>query len=759
MLLVILSATQLLAQKDVIIFNEYTSSDTVDMGMCMPGDSLITSFIIKNQTSKDLMMANFGPSWGTFQDPGHPNEFDEFNKFKTPLPFNLAANLSGRYYVMFSATTDLLKSKPRKNTIRLRMGLFDPKLHDPILNPPNDTVDMVGFRDFRLIARKTIHNIDVFEQEMKYDSVYINPVDTLRKQLIIQNSWSRDLRIDSTKFYRSPNAEITTDINPMPLKISRYQTTGFQKIWNFAYYPTRWGLDESTFIIYYNPNPTINPDSLDIRQTLVNGVGVEQFLKITNVDSADFTFNSINFGDLDVGDSKTVQAEFQLLGNIPFGALSMRILQIDSDKPAEGYELIRKFKTDRHLQPSENDTIIVRFNPMKADTFRARLVFESDISKRKIWGAPDSVRFRSFYLSGAGRQAEIASLPDTIDFGNIIVNEGGDCPTRRDSNVIISNIGNLRLNAIFKILPDNNDNPFKINDQILNVDGRSSLIQILTFDSIANVARDYEAYLYIYSNSPPNKDTLRIVLRARGIYPDTMDIKFPGEVRNMPGRRIVLPILIDKKKISVAKIFTDTLTYNPTLLDFYRVNHIGTASELAEKIDAKQNSEQGYVAIKIQTRGTERFLQNDTLILIEFDTYLGDNITTPVHFMNPKLSDGICQRVLTLNRIDGKFTLDSVCGLDMKVGKHSNSRFKLLAPNPNPIKNELNLEFEMAFKTNSEIRLYNTFGEVVKVLVNNELPEGIYTRTYNIENLSSGLYLLEMRAGIFHDVKQIVISK
>ena len=747
-----ISSAGLRAEKRVAIFNEYTLSDTVDLGMCMPGDELVTIFNLKNLTNHRLRMIGIDPTYGVFKLPGHPGEYNEFFNVSN-FPFDVGGNELKKFYFKFQAFS-ITSFPPRKNTARLRLGLFNPDS----LALPSDTNDLAGFRDFVVVARKTIHYIDMFEDFISFDSVYVYPKDTVRRDLIVQNSYEKPLEVIKTEYERSYNAEITATIKSLPLKFEPYLHEGFQHVWHFAYYPRNMGLDTATLTISYKPDPVNYPDSLDERVTRIHAIGVQQDLGIIKADSAkEFDFNSINFGDVDVGKTKEVKFVIRTVGNIPFGALSQKIYQYDSDRPALGFKIIRKMIDTTDLQPFMTDTMIVRFTPARSDTFRARLVIESDIIHRNIIGYPDSVRYRTIILEGVGRQAEIAEIPGEINFGNIVVNETGDCPTRRDTLIPISNIGNLELLVHSRVYPDNNSNPFKVKPAFITVPGQQTRYILISFDSIIKKPGNYEAQLYILSNSPKNKDTLVSVLKARGVYPDTMDIGIPRNVRSKPGRRISIPILIDKNKASIARIFTDTITYNKSILYFYGTRKEGTAAEFSE-VSAVQSTDRGALFIDIETLGSERFLSRDTLIVLEFDTYLGDNVSTPLHFLNPKFGDGICEQILSLNKTDGSFSLDSVCGLNQKTGAqyYNGVLFKLLAPNP--ASNKIRVDFELDNQYRTQILLFNSYGEKVAVLSDENLRKGTFTRTFELKKLPAGIYFVEIRAGMYKKVEHLIIT-
>lgn len=743
----------LVSQNSVAIFNEFTISDTIDMGMCMPGMELTTIFNLKNLENKRFQMNGINPTYGVFFLPGHPDEFNEFFNV-TSFPVILQPNSQRQFLFKFQAFS-VTSFPARKNTARLRLGFFNP---DSLTLPENDG-QLVGFRDFVVIGRKTEHYIDVFERTIQFDSIYVYPLDTVRKQLIVQNSSPFKLELEDVRYVRSFNAEITSTIKKLPLTFSPYLDDGFQHVWHLAYYPRNMGLDTAELSFYYRPDTLNYPDSVVVRRTSIKAVGVMQDLGVVRADTAEFTFNSVNFGDVDVGQSKEVRIALQTVGNIPFGALSQKILQYDSDREAEGFSIVRRMNDSVDLQPFLSDTMIVRFEPTRSDTFQVRLVLESDIIHRKIYGYPDSVRYRTIILRGVGRQAEIAALPTVIDFGNITVSDFGDCPTRRDTLIAVSNTGNLELRVQNRVVPDNNSNPFKVEPGFVTIPGRESRFVRVIFDSIATKPIDYEAQLLVYSNSPKGKDSLTVLLKARGVYPDTMDIKFNSNISSFPGRRISIPVLIDRRKVSVARVFSDTITYNNSILNFFGTRTAGTASRFAQTVLASQNGNSGELYLRIETLGSERFVSSDTLIILEFETYLGDETRTNLHFVNPKFGDGICERILSLNASDGSFAIDSVCGLEFKTRVQMLNPIRFYSIMPNPAGNDATINYEVTEQTDVKIVLINLFGEEIRTSNMHSTFPGLYSYQYDLSGIPPGVYFVDIRSSSFSNVKQLMIIK
>ncbi len=57
------------------------------------------------------------------------------------------------------------------------------------------------------------------------------------------------------------------------------------------------------------------------------------------------------------------------------------------------------------------------------------------------------------------------------------------------------------------------------------------------------------------------------------------------------------------------------------------------------------------------------------------------------------------------------------------------------------------------------IKIYNTRGEEVATLVNEEKPAGNYTVNFNVSKLSSGIYFYRIKAGDFVRINKMILLR
>lgn len=741
----------LYSQSKILIFNEYTASDTVDMGMCIVGDSLETYFNIINFSGEVLKIGGNDYTYLIGRAVDDPDNLD-FLEFFGPrdLPRIIDTNVNSLFSIKYIPFSPSPLFPEGKKIVKLWLGLFNPEVNDP----PASLQEIVKGREFTLIARKSAKELDVYENLLDFDSVWVTPTDTLYKILVVQNNTKSKLLVDSILFYRSINAEIRLQKKPTPLTFGEYRSGDERHAFKISYYPMNLGRDTALVRFIYS-SPSM-PDTVKSIQTIIRGVGVTQKIKIHTIENADLVGGFIDFGNVPIDTAKEVKVFIQNSGNLPFGVLKQEILNFYTNTPSTGFKLVDSLQKDKLLMPTELDSFKILFAPTQRDTFLAKVKFTSDLSRRKIFGYPDSAKEVVFYIRGVGLAPKLTSEVDLIDFGNIIINDVQGCPTIRDTVIRLTNAGNYVVqvqNA--KIDPPYPQTPFRIFEENFEIPPYSNKSLRIVFDSIARNVGLYEATLVITSSFSKIRDTLFIKLKANGVLPDPIQLSFPSEINFKPNSTVSIPILVEKNKISRVKEYADTILLNPRILVYNNATVAATASARAELLDIQQNS-QGLLSINISTKWNESFLPSDTLIVLNFNTYLGDEIESRIEFLAPRFGDGVCSRALTPVAQYSYVRIDSLCGLAYKLFDGRGGFFHLGSPSPNPAENVLNFDFVVPFQSHTRINLYDSYGNFITTFVDEVIAPGKYSVNFQLDKLPLGIYFIKMNSGIFQEVKHFV---
>ncbi len=78
---------------------------------------------------------------------------------------------------------------------------------------------------------------------------------------------------------------------------------------------------------------------------------------------------------------------------------------------------------------------------------------------------------------------------------------------------------------------------------------------------------------------------------------------------------------------------------------------------------------------------------------------------------------------------------------------------------PNPFDPSTNINFTLPSPEFVTLKIYDILGKEVTTLVNEELNAGNYTKTWNANNLSSGVYFYKLNANKFTETKKMVLVR
>ena len=98
------------------------------------------------------------------------------------------------------------------------------------------------------------------------------------------------------------------------------------------------------------------------------------------------------------------------------------------------------------------------------------------------------------------------------------------------------------------------------------------------------------------------------------------------------------------------------------------------------------------------------------------------------------------------------------------LGKALPATFALLQNYPNPFRAGTNIDYQLPTHCNVEIKIYNTAGSLIKVLISEEQMAGYHTVNWDGKNemgesVASGVYFCSIKAGNFTATKKMVVRR
>ena len=78
---------------------------------------------------------------------------------------------------------------------------------------------------------------------------------------------------------------------------------------------------------------------------------------------------------------------------------------------------------------------------------------------------------------------------------------------------------------------------------------------------------------------------------------------------------------------------------------------------------------------------------------------------------------------------------------------------------PNPFNNCCAIKYSIPKSSQVSLKIFNTLGEELETLVNGEKPIGTYEVNWNAENIPSGVYFYQIKAGDFTQTRKMILLR
>ena len=90
---------------------------------------------------------------------------------------------------------------------------------------------------------------------------------------------------------------------------------------------------------------------------------------------------------------------------------------------------------------------------------------------------------------------------------------------------------------------------------------------------------------------------------------------------------------------------------------------------------------------------------------------------------------------------------------------YSLSEFQLYQNYPNPFNSTSIISYSIPKSSQVSIKIFNTLGEEIETLVNEEKAVGTYELTWNAANIPSEVYFYRLQAGDFVQTRKMILLK
>lgn len=162
----------------------------------------------------------------------------------------------------------------------------------------------------------------------------------------------------------------------------------------------------------------------------------------------------------------------------------------------------------------------------------------------------------------------------------------------------------------------------------------------------------------------------------------------------------------------------------------------------------------GFYAQKFDTLGNSVWGKNVLVTIFNGLSTVSDCNGGVIHLAYKDEFTIIAQQVNTYGRLGDVIT--NVKENNELIDKNN---FYLYQNYPNPFNSETNIRYTLSFDSEVEIELYNTLGELIKIITPGFQSKGSNSITLNMNNFPSGIYFCQVKAGEKKQIIKIIVLK
>jgi WD40 repeat protein len=405
------------------------------------------------------------------------------------------------------------------------------------------------------------------------------------------------------------------------------------------------------------------------------------------------------------------------------GTAPLHVLGLDVTSGNTSEFAVPRGAGDFFLAPSDCQTITFQFSPTQVGQRNAKITVRSTIGDKV-----DSINIR-----GEGVIETLALSTDVVDMGVEYVGN------QKDSIVaVLENRGSTSINITPIQYLDNKDVLFFDNSITnFNLAANSSKSMTLYFKPkeggrvTGKIGFDYNGV-----GSP-----LEMLLFGRGIGDPYAELNLINQSA-YPGEKISVPLMLkNEEDLSLSKITTLSLDleYNRTLLrPIGNYTPIVNGDKATIKIDIPYNKQKA----------------GETLTTIDFDVALGNAQGCELTLSNPKSNDNNA----VIYAKSGTFSLLGICEDGGARLINPELQAGIMSISPNPTNDNFNVEVSLIEAAQSELILLNSLGQQVMTILSTT-DTGKHTKSVSTDQLSTGIYYLQLRTATYIENKVIRVEK
>jgi hypothetical protein len=213
-----------------------------------------------------------------------------------------------------------------------------------------------------------------------------------------------------------------------------------------------------------------------------------------------------------------------------------------------------------------------------------------------------------------------------------------------------------------------------------------------------------------------------------------------------------IPVMLDDQLLVMpGDTLEINLRYDP---DFVILDDIARDGLLGGWSMTTVRNKRGDIVLRLIAPPGATDLNTGTILRLSMRPFLGSKFASELAVT--ATSSNPC---VSIETVGGKIRLDSICGLNFRLMDFAASKYSLSQNDPNPFNPTTRIRFSVAFDGPTRLAVFNAVGEVMAVLVDEELAAGEYEAVWDAGTASSGLYYYTLRSGSWSATRRMVVVK
>lgn len=410
------------------------------------------------------------------------------------------------------------------------------------------------------------------------------------------------------------------------------------------------------------------------------------------------------------------------------------------------FALVEPFEGERTLAAGARLPILVRFSPLQPGPREVQIHAETG---SRFQPQLDSV------LTGFGLHA-LSS--DTLEFDDTLAYSCGE----RSGRLIIRNDGNVPL-TIDGEIRFVSDPPV----MTMNVPAPGHTIAVgeslpidftLAFAGHAGVTRGTIAWSFKEppNQSPPREFTRELVIESM---PQRYVASATAPAQVVPGETFELAVTVDSaawpflQEQEVSAI----IEFDPSMTVFDDAAWSGGGDMTGPwRRGAVRRMSPGKMEVTFTSAtGKPLPLLGMPLPTIPFKSYIGERERDSLRVRLTAVGNTCAMPALA----GAAISLDSICGLSVRLFEFTGEAFALRQNRPNPVHDRTDILFTLGMEASTRLELFAPDGRLVRVLIDEPLAAGDYTIAVDVTDIASGQYYYRLTSGPFSAIRQMQISQ